>query len=90
MRLNECQIANPLIETLSQVILDAFVSCGRITAYSEVTPKWVLSGSATIRPEFENRPLTGSMSHWPCWRQLRTEAAIAAALFIHWECGDGP
>jgi acyl-CoA reductase-like NAD-dependent aldehyde dehydrogenase len=27
------QIANPLIETLLQVILDAFASCGRITAY---------------------------------------------------------
>ena len=32
-------IANPLIETLSQVILDAFASCGRITAYPEVIPQ---------------------------------------------------
>jgi hypothetical protein len=28
-------IANPLIETLSQVILDVFASCERITAISD-------------------------------------------------------
>jgi hypothetical protein len=31
------RIANPLIETLSQVNLDVFASCGRITAYPEVS-----------------------------------------------------
>jgi hypothetical protein len=38
-RVNECEIANPLIETLSQVILHVFASCGRITANPEVAPK---------------------------------------------------
>ena len=38
-------IANPLIETLSQVIPDVFASCGRITVYPEAIPKnAVLSG----------------------------------------------
>ncbi len=34
--LGERQIANPLVETLLQVILDAFASCGRITGNPEV------------------------------------------------------
>ena len=32
MRLDWWQIAEALIETLSKVILDAFASCGRMTA----------------------------------------------------------
>ena len=32
---DEWEIANPLIETLSQVILDVFASCERITAISD-------------------------------------------------------
>jgi hypothetical protein len=37
----DCSIisAKPRIETLSQVILDIFASCGRITANPEVIPK---------------------------------------------------
>jgi hypothetical protein len=35
------QIAKPFIEILSQVILQVFASCGRITANPEVTPKRV-------------------------------------------------
>ena len=31
-------IANPHIATLSQLILDVFASCGRITGYPEVIP----------------------------------------------------
>jgi hypothetical protein len=49
--LGERIIAKPLIETLSQVILDVFASCGRITANPEVAPNLVAEGWATIRPE---------------------------------------
>jgi hypothetical protein len=34
------KIANPVIETLSQVILDVFASCERITAHPDGTRKW--------------------------------------------------
>src|ERR1700733_3439863 len=49
MEIIECIIANPLIETFSQVILDVFASCGRITAQPEVIPrtKW---GNVRSRP----------------------------------------
>jgi hypothetical protein len=30
----------------------------------------VISGLATIQPEFENRPLSGSMSALACWQQF--------------------
>jgi hypothetical protein len=42
-------IANPLIETLSQIVLDVFGSLGRITAYSEVTT-WIATRQRLTPP----------------------------------------